>query len=238
MVNYYNSMKILSIIPARGNSKELPRKNIKSLVGKPLIEYSIAHAKKSQFIDRIIVSTDNKKIAQISKSLGVEVPFLRPKKLATDNATMDDVIEHAIKKLFSLGYSFEILVNRDCTVPFIHNKDVKGSINLLKKTKPDMVCGVYRQHHNPYFNMMELNQKGHLTFSKKIKKRITSRQNAPIVFQVNGLFVINVEQFLKYKRVYMPKILPYEISPESGFMIDTEFEFQIANAIVKNKIKT
>ena len=230
--------KSICLIAARGGSKGVPNKNIRLLGDKPLIAHTIENAIDSKIFSHVIVSTEDEKIAKISKKFGAEVPFLRPKKLATDNATMDDVIEHAIKKLFSLGYSFEILVNRDCTVPFIHNKDVKGSINLLKKTKPDMVCGVYRQHHNPYFNMMELNQKGHLTFSKKIKKRITSRQNAPIVFQVNGLFVINVEQFLKYKRVYMPKILPYEISPESGFMIDTEFEFQIANAIVKNKIKT
>ena len=94
-----------------------------------------------------------------------------------------------------------MIVNRDCTVPFISISDIKGSIELLKSSKCDMVCGVYKQHHNPYFNMMELNSKGFLKFSKKRKQRIISRQSAPSVFQVNGLFVINVKRFLKYKKL-------------------------------------
>jgi CMP-N,N'-diacetyllegionaminic acid synthase len=230
--------KPICLIAARGGSKGVPNKNIRLLGKKPLIAHTIQTAINSQIFSHVIVSTEDQKIAKISKKYGAEVPFLRPKKLATDKATMDAVIEHTIKKLFSLGYNFEIIVSRDCTVPFIHNNDVKKSINILKKNKADLVCGVYRQHHNPYFNMMELDSKGYLKFSKKLKKRITSRQESPIVYQVNGLFTINVNQFLKYNKVYMPKVLPVEISPESGFMIDTEFEFEIANAIVKNHIKT
>ena len=84
---------------------------------------------------------------------------------------------------------------------------------------------------------MEPNSKNILKFSKKSKKRIGSRQVAPIVYQLNGLFTFDVKQFLKFKRIYMPKILPLEIPPETGLMIDTEFEFQIANQIIKKQIK-
>ena len=150
---------------------------------------------------------------------------------------MDDVLMDVIKKLKLLKYEFDIVVNRDCTVPFIRNSDMKKSINLLKTKKCDLVCGVYRQHHNPYYNMMEPNSKNILKFSKKSKKRIGSRQVAPIVYQLNGLFTFDVKQFLKFKRIYMPKILPLEIPPETGLMIDTEFEFQIANQIIKKQIK-
>ena len=84
--------------------------------------------------------------------------------------------------------------------------------------------------------MMEINKKGFLRFSKKTKKKIVSRQDVPIVFQLNGLFVIDVNRFLKYRKLYMPKTLPFEIPLERGFMIDTKFEFEIANLLAKNKV--
>ena len=161
---------------------------------------------------------------------------MRPKKLATSSVGMTDVMIHGINKLQSLGYNFDIFVNRDCTVPFIRNKDVKGAINLLKKTDCDEVVGVYRQHLNPYFNMMEIGRNGFLELSKKKGKRPKSRQEAPIVYQLNGLFVFNVNKLLSVREPILPKTLPYEIPVETGLMIDTEIEFKIAEMIVKNKI--
>jgi CMP-N,N'-diacetyllegionaminic acid synthase len=230
-------MTAICFIGARGGSKGVPQKNIKELGGKPLIAYAIESALDSNSFNKVVVSTDDKKIAKIAKEYGAEIPFMRPKKISSDNASMDDVILHGIKKLNSQGIDFKYLVNRDCTVPFISILDIKGSIGLIESTDCDMVCGVYKQHHNPYFNMMELNSRGFLEFSKKRKNRIISRQSAPIVYQVNGLFTIDVKRFLKFKKVYLPKVLPYEISPERGFMIDTEFEFQVADLIAKKMIK-
>ena len=230
-------MKPICIIAARGGSKGVPNKNIRLLGKKPLIAHTIESAIKSKLFSNVIVSTENKKIANIAKKYGATVPFYRPKKLATDNASMDDVLLDVIKKLKLLEYEFEVVVNRDCTAPFIQNSDIKESINLLDRKKCDAVVAGYNTHLNPYFNMMEKNASGYLEFSKKSKKRIESRQNAPIVYQLTGLQTFNVKQFLKYKRIYMPKILPFEILPETGLMIDTEFEFQIANQIAKKQIK-
>jgi len=229
-------MRIICLIGARGGSKGVPKKNIRKLGNKPLIAYTIESALKSKIFSNVIVSTEDKEIAKIAKRYGAQVPFLRPKKLAKDNSSMNDVIIHTITNLHKLHYDFDILVNRDCTVPFIRNSDIKKAILLLRKKNCDLVCGVYRQHHNPYFNMMELNAKGYLRFSKKLKQKIVSRQQAPIVYQLNGLHVINVKSFMKYKKLYMPKTLPIEIPPETGFMIDTEFEFQIADLMAKKKI--
>ena len=230
-------MKPICIIAARGGSKGVPKKNIRLLGKKPLIAYTIESAIKSKLFSSVIVSTENKKIAYIAKKYGATVPFYRPKKLAADNASMDDVLLDVIKKLKLLEYEFEVVVNRDCTAPFIQNSDIKASINLLDRKKCDAVVAGYNTHLNPYFNMMEKNASGYLEFSKKSKKRIESRQNAPVVYQLTGLQTFNVKQFLKYKRIYMPKILPLEILPETGLMIDTEFEFQIANQIAKKQIK-
>ena len=230
-------MRSLCFIGARGGSKGIAKKNIRLLNGKPLISYAIESALDSGVFSSIIVSTEDKEIARIAKKYGAEIPFIRPKRLATDNAGMYETIIHGINKLRSIGYRFDILVNRDCTVPFICKKDIIGSIKLLEKKSCDAVYGVYRQHHNPYFNMMEPNSKGFLQYSKSIGKKIKSRQFAPVVYQLNGLFTVNVDKLLKNGSWHMPKILPYEISLETGFMIDTEFEFQIAEMISRGKIK-
>lgn len=230
-------IKPVCFIGARGGSKGVPNKNIRKLGGKPLIVHTIESALKSKLFSKVIVSTENEKIAKIAKRYGATVPFLRPKKLATDNASFNDVLLHGINQLKLLELYPEIIVIRDCTVPFISNKVMKESIALLRKEKCDTVCSVYQQHHNPYFNMMERKKNGFLKFSKKLSYKLKNRQEAPIVYQLNGLFVVNVKKFLKHKTILMPKILPYEIPPEMGLMIDTEFEFQIADMIAKKKIR-
>jgi CMP-N,N'-diacetyllegionaminic acid synthase len=202
----------------------------------PLIAHTIKTSLESGIFKHVIVSTENNEIARIAKKYGAEVPFVRPKKLATDTAGMVDVMVHGINELKEQGYNFDILVNRDCTVPFMRNMDVKGAITLLNRKKCDAVYGVYKQHFNPYFNMMEINSNGFLKLSKKMKERPKSRQDSPIVYQLNGLFVYDVEKLLKYKTAILPKSLPYEIPLESGLMIDTELEFKIAEMMLKHKM--
>ena len=226
-------MKPICLICARGGSKGVPNKNIRIISKKPLIAHTITSAINSKLFSHVVVSTENKNIAQISKKYGAEVPFIRPKNFALDTTPVGDVFIHAIKKLYSLGYEFEIFVNRDCTVPFIKNTDIKKTIDLLKNKKCDAVYGVYRQHLNPYFNMMEKNKEGYLRLSKKLKKRPKSRQKAPIVFQLNGLFTFDAKKFLNQGDPIMANALPHEISPESGLMIDTEIEFKMAEVLFK-----
>ena len=226
-------MKPICLICARGGSKGVPNKNIRIIHKKPLIAHTIEKAINSKIFSHVIVSTEDKKIAKISERYGAEIPFIRPKKLSGDLTPIGDVFVHAIKKLETLGYEFDVFVNLDCTVPFIDKKDILGSINLLKKKKCDAVYGVYRQHLNPYFNMMELNSKGFLNMTKKLTKRPRNRQEAPVVYQLNGLFTYNKEKFLKIKNPIMPKAVPFEIPLERGFMIDTEAEFNIAKLMFK-----
>ena len=228
--------KPICFIAARGGSKGVTRKNIRLLAGKPLIAYAIESSIKSKIFSHVIVSTEDKEIARISQKFGAEVPFLRPKKLATDSTGMTEVILHGLKKLHALGYDFDTFVNRDCTVPFLRNKDVAGSIRLLKRKNCNAVFGVYRQHLNPYFNIMELDSNGFLKLVKNKGKRPVSRQTSPIVYQLNGLFTYNTEKFFKYRNDILLNALPYEIPIETGFMIDTEFEFKLAEFIIQKKI--
>ena len=231
-------MKPICIIPARGGSKGVPKKNIRLIGGKPLIYYTIKSALKSKIFSHVFVSTEDKAIASISRKFGAEVPFMRPKSLATDKTPMDAVLVHFIEKLIDLKYDFDTFVWRDCTVPFIRNKDIIGSISLLKKNNANLVIGVYQQHLNPYYNVVEKTNSGHLKLVKKID-RPTSRQEAPKVYQMNGLHTYDVHKFLFPKRrirTELNKALPYILPIESGLMIDTEFEFQIAKLIIENKI--
>lgn len=229
-------MKSICFIGARGGSKGVPRKNIRKLNNKPLIAYTIESAIKSKIFSNVVVSTEDPEIAKIAKKYGAEVPFKRPKNLATDSAGFADVMLHGIDELRKLGYEFDILVNRDCTVPFIRISDLSKSINLFKKKKPDAVYGVYKQHFNPYFNIMEKTPSGLLRLSKKLKNRPKSRQEAPVVYQLNGLFVFDVKKFLKFKTPILPKSIPFEIPIECGHMIDTEIEFKLAEMMLKQKL--
>ena len=108
---------------------------------------------------------------------------------------------------------------------------------LQKEKKCHTFCGVYRQQHNPYFNMMEINSQGFLTISKKLSIRPRTRQESPKVYQLNGLFTYDARKFLKIGDPIMKNALPYEIPFETGLMIDTEYEFNIAKLVLENKKK-
>ena len=122
-------LKPICFIAARGGSKGVPNKNIKSIAGKPLIAHSIRKIINSGLFQAVIVSTESPKIAKIAKKFGAQIPFLRPKKLAGDSATMDDVFLHAIPELQKFGYNFNVVVNLDCTAPFVKINDIKKSIS-------------------------------------------------------------------------------------------------------------
>ena len=228
-------MKPICFIGARGGSKGLPRKNIRIIDGKPLLAHTIEKALESKYFSHTIVSTEDSEIVKISQKYGAEVPFIRPKKLSTNNASMEDTLIHGIKKLYSLGYVFKIVVLLDCTVPFLRMDDIKKAVNVLKKKNADVVCAVYKQHLNPYFNIAEISKSGHLQLCKKLKKIPENRQDAPIVYQMNGLYVFNAKNFLKKGKSIMQKMIPCEIPIETGLMIDTEFEFNIAKLILENR---
>ena len=228
-------MKPVCIIPARAGSKSVSNKNIRHIAGKPLLYYTIKSALESKIFSHVIVSTEDKKIASIGKKYGAEVPFMRPKNLATDKTSQEQVLLHAVKKLNSLGIDFEIFVYRDCTVPFIDSSDMNGAIELLKKSDCYSTCASIKAHPNPYFGMWEPNKEGFLKISKTTDKVISRRQDAPIVYIIDGLFVFWTKKFLKTRKCLTSKMLPYEISREHSHMIDFEFDFKVAELLINSK---
>ena len=227
-------MKILCVIPARGGSKQIKKKNIRKINDKPLIAYTIESTLSSKLFDDVVVSTDDNEIAEISTSYGAQVPFIRPSELAQDDSDSDQVILHTILEMKKLGFNYDIVVLRDCTVPFIDGIDMENMLELFKKSDCDAVFGAIKAHPNPYFGMMECDDNGLLIPSKIPEKVVTRRQDAPIVYDVDGIFILDIKNFLKTKKIYSGKILPYEISKEHGHMIDFEFDFKVAELLLKN----
>ena len=228
-------MNVLAIIPARGGSKKIPKKNICKLNGKPLIYYSIKNAKSSKLIDRVIVSTDNNEIAKIAKKLGAEVPFLRPKNIATDKAKTIDVIKHVIKFLENENYEPDIITVLQPTTPLRKTITLDKSIRILKKEKPDIVLGVMKIKTHPYRSFWL--KDNHLQPFKKNFLNFHQRQMFPDCYYPTGaIYTFWNKTLKKYGNMYGPKIRPLILEKdEQNVDIDTKFDLMLAESILQKK---
>jgi CMP-N,N'-diacetyllegionaminic acid synthase len=226
--------KVVCVIPARGGSKGLPRKNIKPFNGKPLIAYSILRAKESKYIDRVVVSTEDMEIAHISKSYGAEVPFMRPDYLASDHAATIDVLIHAIDWMeMEEKLKYHILVLLHVTAPLRNVADIDNSIEMLIESKADNVFSVTECHGNPYFNMIEVNRNGTIKLVKK--GNYNSRQLAPTVYDMNAsVYVWWVDIIKKKKKLITRKTRFYFMPKERSVDIDDDMDFRIAEFLQNN----
>ena len=228
-------MNILAIIPAREGSKGIPKKNIKKLVNKPLIAYTISEAKKSKFLSKIIVSTDSKKIEKIAKKLGSET-MIRPKKLAQDNSSTLHVIQHVIKNLKSLdNFDTDIVITLQPTSPLRTAADIDSAIKLFLKSKCDSVIGMTEVTHPPEFMYRIINKKIKPLIKTKIKSK--RRQDMPKTYQINGaIYICNRNLIMKKHTMFGKNIVPYLMPSERSIDIDTMFDFDLAKTILKNKL--
>jgi CMP-N,N'-diacetyllegionaminic acid synthase len=224
--------KIICVIPARGGSKGVPRKNIKKLADKPLIAYTIEQALQSQYIDRTIVSTEDNEIADISKGYGAEVPFIRPDALAGDQVATIDVLLHTINWLEEEEkYDFGILVLLHTTTPLRAVKDIDSCIEILKNTKADNVFSVAEAHRNPYFNMVEISLDGKVQLAKK--GSFTTRQSAPKVYDMNSSIYVWWKDLLKKEgKIFLENSQIYVMPKERSLDIDDDMDFKIAEIIM------
>lgn len=202
----YKNKKIVAVIPARGGSKSVPGKNIRKLLEKPLICYSIETGLKSKLIDRVIVSTDDDQIAKIAKKCGAEVPFKRPVHLATDTAHTPPVIQHAIKFLQEKeNYHTNIAVTLQPTSPLRKSGDVDKIIKMLVDHKYDSVISVHNVGHFHPWWMSKM--KGDrlvpfLELDPSIEPYNMERQELPTVLRQNGsIFVTKTKALFKKNNI-------------------------------------
>ncbi len=229
----YKQKKIFALIPARAGSKGVPNKNLKTLLGKPLIAWTIEFAKMCKYVDKVIVSTDSKEIAEVSKRFGAEVPFMRPKNLAKDDTPMYKVVLHAIRTLKALGEKFDVIVLLQPTSPLRTHKDIERAIErFLSSSAKSLVSVCERSKY--YFWAMEINAYGYL----KIKKIPSRRQVLPKVYVPNGaIYISHVNVFLKEKTFFTNRTLPFIMPEERSIDIDTETDFKIAECLMRDVLK-
>ena len=229
---------ILGTICCRGGSKGVPDKNIRLLNGKPLIAYTIEAAQKSIYLNDLIISTDDERIADIAKRYGAKVPFMRPSKYASDTASKWDVFIHAVEMYEQLtSMQIDYLVDMDVTVPLKKITDIDGAIQMaLNNASADVVITAYEPERNPYFNMMELDEEGFANVVKQTPTPIVRRQDAPKVYGLTpAAYVIKKAAFYNYEHWSKAKCKLYEIPRERAIDIDSEMDFKLVEFLINNK---
>lgn len=229
--------KSLYIIPARGGSKGIPRKNIKLLGGKPLIHYSIEVARELTDDAHIIVSTDDNEIAQVASQTGLAVPYMRPAHLATDTAGSREVIIDAMDYADRVGIRYDNVVLLQPTSPMRNADDVKRALELYSN-EIDMVVSVVETASNPYYNCFETDAAtGYLHVSKGDGK-ITRRQDAPKVWEYNGaVYVINPQSIRAMAIGEFSRKVPCEMPRERSIDLDTTMDWTIAELVISELSK-
>lgn len=220
-------MKPLFIIPARGGSKSIPKKNIKPFRGKPLIAWSILTALELTDADRIIVTTDSDEIAQVAREYGITNPHMRPAELATDTASTRDVLLDAMAQAERRGVDYDCVILLQPTSPLRTASDVR---NALAAWSPevDMAVTVRPAPCNPYYDCFETSPDGFLRVSKG-DGLLTRRQDAPPAWQLNGaVYVITPARLREMEIGRMMRRVPVPMPAERSLDIDTPLDWKIA----------
>ena len=237
-------MDILGIIPARGGSKGIPGKNIKMIAGKPLIEWTIEAAKKSKLLTRVIVSTDDEKIAEVAKQYGAEVPFLRPKDIAQDLSTDVEFLIHALDWLkANQGYEPEIIVRLPPTSPLRTAAHIDEGIKKLMDTpEADAVRPIIETPKHPY-KFWKISQDGQW-LEPFLGKEITSfdepqnlpRQLFPKVYMHTGAMdVVRTKTVREQLSTSGKKLSYFFMTPEASVNIDHQIDFDFAEFLLNKQ---
>ena len=230
-------MNYLCTICARAGSTGVPNKNIKQMLDKPLIGYTIEQAIKSGLFQHVIVSTDSKEIANIAKSFGAAVPFLRSPELANSTIAKWPAIRHAVQECEKINnLTFDIIIDMDPTSPLRSIADIKNCVDLLEEGASNVITAMPARR-SPYFNLIEKSSNGHIGLSKEIDPPVTCRQDSPKCFDMNAsiygwkrkyLFEHDIPIFLESTALY---VMPEERSID----IDSKLDFEFVEYLLQKK---
>lgn len=231
--------KVLALIPARGGSKGLPGKNIRTLAGKPLIAWSIEQALNNQYIDDVVVSTDCPEIAKIAKQYGALVPFIRPEHLANDTAKSIDVIEHAVQTLRDQGKNYDILVLLEPTSPLREQKDISKALELLESNKiarSVVSVGIVESQH-PGFCVSIHEQTGLIRPYEK-QHSTSRRQDLSKIYYYDGtIYISYIDALLEKKSFYHENTLAYVVDKYKTYEIDDLCDFTIVDSLMNARLE-
>jgi CMP-N-acetylneuraminic acid synthetase len=231
--------RVLISICARGGSKGVPHKNIRPLLGLPLIAHTIRQALNWPQRAHVIVSTDSEEIAAIARQYGADTPFLRPPHLATDSVSKMPVLVHALEAA-ERHYQerFDVLLDLDPTSPVRTTEDIERGWRLFRDSKRAVCFSVVRARKNPYFNMVERDASGRVTRVKVLDAPAPSRQAAPMVFEMNASIYFYAREFLASNpgSLWEGDLDYFEMGRESAFDIDEEEDFIVAELMMQRHL--
>jgi len=230
----YKLKKILAVIPARSGSKGIPEKNIIDINGRPLIDFTIKEALISKHIDRIIVSTDSEKIADISRRCGADVPFLRPSNLAEDHSKTIDVLIHLIKELSKLGNSYDYLILLQPTQPLRKAFHIDKAIEMALDNGYKSLLSVSIVDDHPIL-IRTINSQGQMENLLNISSNVR-RQDFPMFYKVNGAIYINkIDENFTSETSLNDNTHAYIIEKKYDLDIDEPFDLEIFKLRIKNE---
>jgi CMP-N-acetylneuraminic acid synthetase len=228
-------MKILVIIPARGDSKGFPSKNLYSLAGKPLIAFTIENALKVSGIEKVICSTDDKKIAHTASSFGCEVPFTRPAELAKDRAKLTDVVLHALDWFEERGEDYDVVITLQCTSPLRTSKHIEKALDQFKERKLNSLISVCEFEHPIYwaYDLLESNK---LNPVFDVEKANSQRQSLPKAYRPNGaIFINDTRVFRKCNGFYNADTAAFVMDIKDSIDIDDKNDITLAEFLISKQ---
>ena len=228
-------MTTLGLIPARGGSKGVPGKNVRALAGRPLVAWTIETARACARIDRLVVSTDDERIAEVCRRSGAEVPFLRPAELAADDTPDRPVYDHAVDWLAgSDGYRPDAVVWLRPTAPLREPGDIDRALDLLVETGCDTVRSVCRAEHHPYWMRTLDGDRLRPLLDAADDAVFHRRQLLPAVYRLNGAVdVVRCSSAAERGELFAGDVRGYVMPPERSVDLDTELDFALAELLAE-----
>ncbi len=234
--------KILAIIPARGGSKGVPRKNIKLLGGKPLIYYILSAALKSKALDYVAVSSEDEEILNITKKYGEGnnkfILVKRPKYLSKDTTLAQPVLKHAIDEIENKkGYKFDYIVMLQATTPFVVSSDIDNAVKKIIKTKADSVVSVYQINDTHPVKIKRIIKDRLYQYIPSLKETVFRRQDLSPAYKRNGGIYISKRNVIMKQNLIWGKVCrPYIMSPEMSIDINNNVDFSLAETMLEKNL--
>lgn len=222
-------MKRLCVIGARGGSKGVKNKNIRDMLGEPLISYTIKQAQRSELFDEVAVSSDSDAILAVAEKYGITALIKRPDEMATDTAGKLEAIRHCLLEVEKTKpFKYEMIVDLDATSPLRLIEDIRGAVKLAEETGVSNVITGCPAHRSPYFNLVEVKPDGHVDLAKRPEKVLLRRQDAPECFDMNAsIYVWTRAGLFDFPNLWHPDTRIFVMPEERSRDIDSELDFAI-----------
>lgn len=228
----------IGAVCARGGSKGVPRKNLRALHGKPLIVRALEQAHAAQIFDHVVASTDDTEMAEVARNHGAEVPFLRPAHLARDDSNKWHVFRHLVTELEARGIGpIGIVADLDTGAALRTVEDIRASVSKLIETGAEVCVTAYEADHNPYYNMVQLGERGIARVCMPPPVPIANRQQAPPVYNLSpAIFAIRRSALFRHEHWSQCQMTLCVIPRERAVDIDTELDFRLVEFLLGQRM--